>query len=672
MCIRDSGTGMLTYVWAPTPINGQGTPNVTDLCVGSYTLVITDAAACDTTLLIDVGGVDPIDPNLTLSHETCYNGPCDGTITVMPTGGTGIYEYLWTPNVTGQGTSEATGLCPGDYSVTISDVGGGCDTTVTTTILPIPILSFDVEVTAGSCANECGGEAHIDPLSGNAPFHYQWIPAPTIGSDTTDTGMGLCAGTYIVNISEAAGCDTAITIIITTAPPIIPDLTITPETCASPCSGSATVAPTGGQGTIIADWQPDANIGGQGTYTATGLCAGTTYTVTLTDSTGCDTTITFNVDPFTDILANISSTPTLCSDTCNGTATAGPTGGTPPYTFSWSPEPGGGQGTPMATGLCPGSYDLLITDSVGCPHTESVLILGPDPIVDNAVVTPISCGGECDGTITLNATGGDGTYQYSWSPNVIGQGTGAAIDLCAGTYNVTVTDGNGCDSTFTYVLIEPPVLVISTSSTSSQCSLCVGTATVQISGGTLGFVIAWTDALGNNVGSTATLIDLCAGIYTVLVTDTNGCSTQSTVPVSDEDSEVLTTASGVTSCTNSCDGIVSVSYVCSAPLCTVLWTDALGNDLNQPTDQATGLCPGIYYVQVTNGNGCVSIDTAFVTPPTGLIANISSVPVSCSGECNGEATVGVSGVSGPVSYTHLRAHETVLDLVCRLLLEQNK
>ncbi|HQZ43648.1 MAG TPA: SprB repeat-containing protein, partial [Flavobacteriales bacterium] len=380
-------------------------------------------------------------------------------------------------------------------------------------------------------------------------------------------------------------------------------------------------------------------------------CAGTTYTVTLTDSTGCDTTITFNVDPFTDILANISSTPTLCSDTCNGTATAGPTGGTPPYTFSWSPEPGGGQGTPMATGLCPGSYDLLITDSVGCPHTESVLILGPDPIVDNAVVTPISCGGECDGTITLNATGGDGTYQYSWSPNVIGQGTGAAIDLCAGTYNVTVTDGNGCDSTFTYVLIEPPVLVISTSSTSSQCSLCVGTATVQISGGTLGFVIAWTDALGNNVGSTATLIDLCAGIYTVLVTDTNGCSTQSTVPVSDEDSEVLTTASGVTSCTNSCDGIVSVSYVCSAPLCTVLWTDALGNDLNQPTDQATGLCPGIYYVQVTNGNGCVSIDTAFVTPPTGLIANISSVPVSCSGECNGEATVGVSGVSGPFTFT---------------------
>ena len=150
-----------------------------------------------------------------------------------------------------------------------------------------------------------------------------------------------------------------------TSPPIIPDLSVTPENCAAPCTGSATVAPTGGQGTIVADWQPDANIGGQGTYTATGLCAGTTYTVTLTDSAGCDTTITFNVDPFTDILANISSTPTLCSDTCDGTATAGPTGGTPPYSFAWSPEPGGGQGTPMATGLCPGSYDLLITDSVG-------------------------------------------------------------------------------------------------------------------------------------------------------------------------------------------------------------------------------------------------------------------------------------------------------------------
>ena len=645
------GTGILTYLWSPTPINGQGTPNVTGLCAGSYTLVITDAAACDTTLIIEVGGPDPIDPNLSFSNETCFNGPCDGIIIVSPTGGTGTYEYVWTPNVNGQGTSQATGLCAGTYSVTVSDLGGGCDTTVSVTILPVPVLSFDVAVTNGTCANECGGEAQINPLSGAAPFSYQWNPAPTLGSDTTNIGSGLCAGTYTVNITEASGCDTTITIIITTAPPIIPDLTITPETCASPCTGSATVAPTGGLGTITANWQPDANIGGQGTYTATGLCAGTTYTVTLTDSTGCDTTITFNVDPFTGILANISSTQTTCSDACDGTATSGPTGGTPPYTFSWSPEPGGGQGTTQATGLCPGSYDLLITDSLGCPHTESVLILGPDPIADNALVTPISCGNSCDASIALSATGGDGTYQYVWSPNVSGQGTGTAVDLCAGTYSVTVTDGNGCDSTFTYVLIEPPVIVISAASTNSQCNLCVGTATVQISGGTPGFVIAWNDALGNTVGSTATITDLCAGIYTVLVTDSNGCSIQATVPVNDEDSEVLTTTSGVTSCASSCDGVVAVSYVCSAPSCTVLWTDAFGNDLNQPTDQAAGLCPGTYYVQVTNGNGCVSIDTAFVTQPIGLTANISSVPVSCSGLCDGEATVGVSGVPGPFTFT---------------------
>lgn len=632
-----------TYTWSPNPPVGQGTSNVSGLCPGTWTLVISDGAACDTVMVFDVTSPPPIIPNAVSTNESC-NGPCDGAASVAPTGGQGPFLYIWTPvPQSGQGFPIATGLCPGVWSLLITD-SGGCDTTVVFTILPEQPIDAALVAVNGSCANECGGSASVTPSGGIPPYTILWIPAPPVGQGTNAVS-GLCIGNWQMSITDAAGCDTTINFSISAPPPILPGLITVPETCLGACSGSATVTPIGGAGPIVIDWQPPPSAG-QGTTTATGLCAGTNYTVTLTDGNACDTTIAFTIAPFTAIIPNSSSTPASCNGVCDGTATVGPTGGVQPYTYVWSA--GTGQGTPQVSGLCAGVVSVTITDATGCSIIADILITEPTPILDDPAVINVACAAQCNGSIVLSPSGGVGPYSYVWSPvPPNGQGTNSALNICAGTWDVLITDASGCIAPFSYTIIEPDPLVLVTQSTPSQCQVCIGTAGVVISGGVSPYTVVWTDAGGTIVGNTENVIDLCAGLYTVSVTDANNCVAQHVVPITDSNGEVLTTTDGTTSCPNTCDGAVSVSFTCSDPSCVIAWLDSAGNDLGQSGTSLSGLCPGDYFVTVTNASGCLSIDTATVVAPSPTVLLISSSPVTCTGACDGTATVGISGGVAP-------------------------
>lgn len=646
--IVTGGISPYTYLWAPAPGGGQGTANATGLCPQAYTLTITDAVGCDSTIAFTITAPAPIAPNPTQTDVTCA-GDCNGTIVLAPTGGTGTYTYNWVPTPPlGQGTANAGGLCAGDWSVTITS--GACDTTIVVTIIEPPPIDASLTVTNTSCVGECDGVADVTATGGTAPLSFTWTPAPPTGQGTSHV-EGLCPGDYTVTVADAAGCDTIIAFTITAPPPILPGLVTTPETCAGPCTGTASVAPIGGTGNIQVDWQP-APGGGQGTFNATGLCAGTNYEVTLTDDNGCDTTLVFTIQPSATIVPNISSTAVTCNATCDGTATVGPTGGTAPYTYDWSPPPPVGQGTPSVSGLCAGTWQVTITDAALCSIVADVLITEPAPIVENATVTNPLCAGVCDGTIILSTTGGVGPYTYVWSPNPPnGQGTNTLTGLCGGTWNVNTTDATGCRASSSYTIVEPAALTLSVTSTPSQCQVCIGSAAAVIGGGTGVLQVEWRNALGAIVGTTETITDLCAGIYTVTVRDDNGCELQQAVPITDSDGEVLTVTDGATSCPNTCDGEVSVAFNCSDPACSIAWSDADGNDLGVSTNTLGNLCPGEYYVAVTNASGCITIDTATVVAPVVLTLNTSSTPVSCTGDCNGTATVGVVGGTPPFTFT---------------------
>jgi gliding motility-associated-like protein len=649
MVTTTGGSAPYTWLWDPAPPVGQGSPMVSGLCAGVYTLLITDAVACDTTLQIVITEPQPLLPNGSSINESC-NGPCDGSASVVPTGGTAPYSFIWSPlPPLGQGTANASGLCPGDWSVTISDASG-CDTTVTFTILDQQPIDAGLVVTDALCTLSCDGTATVSPSNGVAPYTFLWSPEPGAGQGT-ENASGLCAGSYSVLITDALGCDTTVTFNIAAPAPFIVDVLTEAEDCIAACTGSASVSVSGGTGAFTFVWSPEPG-GGQGSANATGLCAGTSYSLTITDGNACDSTITITVDPFEEIIPNSSSTPASCSDACDGTATVGPTGGNGPFTYVWSPEPATGQGTPQATGLCAGVAEVTITDVDGCSIVASVLILAPDPLVSNAVQQDVSCAAECDGSITLSVQGGVAPYLYAWSPAPpTGQGTSSVSGLCAGTYSVLITDANGCTLNEQFTITEPLPLVISTVNTPSQCLVCNGASQLLISGGSIPYFVLWTDAGGNTIGTSDNIQNVCAGVYAVQVTDGNGCVQQLTVPITDADGEVLTTTDGATTCPNTCDGEVAVNFTCSASPCTVDWTDAAGVSIGQSGNVATGLCPGQYFAVVTNASGCISIEAANVVAPVGLITAISSSPVTCSGSCNGSATIGVSGVPGPFTFT---------------------
>jgi len=195
--------------------------------------------------------------------------------------------------------------------------------------------------------------------------------------------------------------------------------------------------------------------------------------------------ITFTVDPFDAILANSSSTPASCSGSCDGTATVGPTGGLGTLhvlmvslAWCWTRHPAG-------HGPVPGPVQVIIADANGCSISADILILAPPSLVVDAAITPILCGGQCDGVIALNVSGGTAPFAYVWAPAPpIGQGTATASGLLCGHMERTVTDANGCDSTLVYDLLEPDPLTISVTVTPSQCQLCSGAAQLTLAGGT--------------------------------------------------------------------------------------------------------------------------------------------------------------------------------------------
>ena len=216
-----------------------------------------------------------------------------------------------------------------------------------------------------------------------------------------------------------------------------------------------------------------------------------------------------------------SFTNATCSSNCDGSATVAPYGDNPPYTYLWS-DPSA-QTTSTASGLCPGTYNCVVSGSTGCVQDVSVTVGAESPSVSTTTSSgQASCSGICDGTATVSASGTYPPFSYLWN-DPSGQTSATATGLCAGWYSVSVTDANGCITVQDSVEVTNVVPTITTtvSSTTTQCGSCTGTATVSASGTYPPFSYLWNDPSGQ---TSATATGLCEQQYTVTVTDTYGCT----------------------------------------------------------------------------------------------------------------------------------------------------
>ncbi len=253
------------------------------------------------------------------------------------------------------------------------------------------------------------------------------------------------------------------------------------------------------------------------TYTAVG-----TYTVTLyaLDSLGIcvykdssKLVITVGLPP-TLVMAQVDN---KCFGDSTGTATVTATGGYLPYSYLWTAN---SQTTLTASGLSASTYTVQVTDSVGCVSTETVTINEPTPVIGGVVSsTNVSCKGGSDGTATANATGGTGPITYTWSTTPAQTGPFAS-NLAAGTYSVTMVDSNGCSITDTVLIIEPPGMTLTSTTTLCGCGVANGTASVSTAGGQAPYTYLW---LTNPVQTSSFATGLAVGSHSVAITDSKGC-----------------------------------------------------------------------------------------------------------------------------------------------------
>jgi uncharacterized repeat protein (TIGR03803 family) len=410
--------------------------------------------------------------------------------------------YSWSNSATSSATTVSSA---GTYTVSVTDVNG-CTGTGNVS-LSLSVVTANVTTTNITCNGSNNGSAHSAPSGGTSPYTFSW--SPTGGSSAS--AAGLSAGTYTIHVTSNSGCTAMASVTITQPTVMSVSTTVTGVSCRGGNTGKATATASGGTSPYTYSWSP----GGGSNAIASGLSAGT-YTVHVTNINGCTATanaiITQPATVFT--ISSVVTANVACNGGSIGIASASASGGTSPYTYSWSPS--GGSGT-IASGLSAGTYTVEVSSNSGCALITSVIITQPAATSVSTTATGVSCNGGSTGKATVSASGGVSPYTYSWSPSG-GSGT-TASGLSAGTYTVHVTSHAGCASTATVIITQP--IALSETQFVIDCNNGkVTTAILSVTGGVAPYTYSWSPTGGTKDTATG----LATGTYTIKVTDHNGCS----------------------------------------------------------------------------------------------------------------------------------------------------
>ncbi len=651
--------GEPAYSFSWSPVAGLNNPNVQNpvakpAVTTTYTVTVTDVNGCQTTDAVTITVQPDLAVTATADDNIISSCPTSvANLTGTATGGEelagGGYIWNWTPaaglSATNIPNPQAKPLSTTTYTVTITDANG-CTATNTVTIEvrpPLAATAFASDYNIGACP---GSSSHLDVnvTGGETPYIYSWIPAATLSNAAIRDPVATPAvtTTYTVTVTDANGCTVTSDVTINVTPPLTATAAVDDDpigTCpASVAHLSTTVA--GGEGAYAYLWDNAGTLDDATRANPTAKPAGTTlYTVTVTDANGCTTTaqVTVNVAPPLTVTASaddniIGACPSSVAN-LNALGAGGELPVSGDYIYNWSPAAGlnyTNVQSPVAKPAATTTYTVTITDRNGCTATDQVTITVAAPIVLTA--TPavyaggynITCNGATDGSVNLGVAGGEAPFVIAWTgPSGYTAATEDIAGLGAGTYNVTVTDANGCTSVTSVVLLEPAVLTLG--KTPDVLLACYGDATATgsftVSGGTAPYTL---NEISNNTGSSVTINPTSltftgagAGQITAGVVDANGCTAQATITIT----EPLDLLPG------SIDGIQEVCYL-GDPLI-----------LNEVTAPAGG--PAVYLIQwerSTDGGATWSIipgaSTASYDPPAGITVTTQYRRRVTSGPCS--------------------------------------
>lgn len=469
---------------------------------------------------------------------------------------------------------------PGTYTVSLLIVDRfGDSTSVNKNIrISVPKISFvKKDVT---CHNAQNGSITLTPSGGIKPYQYKWIPDVS----KTNKAISLKAGNYSVGIADSAGCVVWVDSIQITQP--LP-LSVRGQTDQPIChgqTGGVTLHVEGGSPPYSFEWS-----NGSQDSIITGLQGGS-HSVTVTDAKGCTKQKTFLIRDLAPLQVDFQTQNFHCTAADSARITAQVSGGIPPYNYEWN----NGSQNASISGILTTSYQLLVTDSLGC--TQYFEGIWADTSKVSYQTKNVSCHGSADGSITVDVEGGQPPYTFKWSNN--GPNSPQHPNLTPGEYQVFVYDKTGCIDTRSFEITQPKPLVISGESTPVTCwEGNDGAIQTSAQGGTPPYTYNWQHG-----PSTRDINNLQAGNYILTVSDQNGCETTQSFLLTEPDSlEFNTLEIRNPSCFNGKDGKISVEGAGGVPPYTFIWN----NDRTTPTiDNLDAHNREPYTVTITDSRGC--------------------------------------------------------------------
>ena len=695
------GGAAYTYSW--TTADGSGldasAEDQTGLGPGTYKVEVTDSNSCKIEKSYTITEPTALAISETISSHNGFNITCnganDGSIDLLVSGGTSVYTYNWT-TLDGSGLvaddEDQTGLGQGTYKVVVTDQNS-CSIEKSFTLTEPTALGLTETISLKNgfnitCKGANDGSIDVNVTGGTSVYTYTWTTADGSGLDATaEDQTGLGPGTYKVVATDQNSCSIEKTFTLTEpANGISVTETISSHngfniTCNGANDGAIDVTVTGGTTVFTYEWTTADGSGLDATaQDQTGLGPGT-YKFVVTDSNDCKVEKNYIItEPAALAINETISSHTGFNITCNGandgSIDLSVTGGTSVYTYNWTTVDGTGlvANDEDQTGLGPGTYKVIVTDQNSCSIEKSFTLTEPNPLSLTQTTSDFngfdaSCSGGIDAEIDINVSGGAPQYFYNWT-TADGSGLDATAQdqtgLSAGTYNVEVTDSNGCKISQSFVITEPPPIILTSTLSDfngfniscngqNDGSIDITVSGGRISGGDIDYTYEWTTLNGSGLDpNVADQSGLTAGTYTIKITDSNNCTLTRSIDIVQPDvidfTGVLSDYNGYNVSVNGgSDGFININPSGGSAGYIYEWSTADGSGLVNGQEDQTGLSIGTYTLKMTDTNGCNITKSFTLDQPTELTIDLGNEPTNilCFGEKTGEIKAIITQESVP-------------------------
>ncbi|MBR3946147.1 MAG: gliding motility-associated C-terminal domain-containing protein [Bacteroidales bacterium] len=467
----------------------------------NFGYTVTDRNGCTEQGSVSVSQPESLVLELSSDSVSCYR-LADGNVTIAAlSGGTQPYSYSWNNGYHGNALS---GVASGNYTLTVSDAHG-CSITANAMVSQPSELSVVAMATNVNCGVSAGS-LRLNVFGGTSPYTYVWS-----NGSQSDTQTDITEGVYSVTVADENGCSATSSANVGIIGSIAVSIDeVSPISCYGMSDASISVVAENVQMPAFYMW--DNGLVGT---TLTGLDAGS-YSVTVSDAWGCLGTASHRIVSPTEITIVSHVVNPLCFKSADGAIAVEVGGGRPPYSYMWTNGSTGGNLANISAGV----YGLVVTDYEGCTIRQTFTLTAPQEIGVVAEVTDASCYGQANGTITISAAGGVEPYTYGVGNNATMQDEGFFEHLAAGIYNAVASDANGCIAYVQVSVSQPEQIYMSVVVTEPTCrDRKDGKIEILASGGALPYEYA----LDSNVSDTSLFEGLGTGMYSVVVTDANGC-----------------------------------------------------------------------------------------------------------------------------------------------------